>query len=143
MSDVRLDVTCEATTCRPGEVLRGSVRWTALEPPRLLVAQLVWRTEGKGDQDTAVAARQEWPAPGPAGTEEFALTVPPGPLSYHGKLISVLWVLEVATERPDSLHQTEITVSPAGAPLTFPAAGEAEEGPGGLRQWLDRLNWIG
>lgn len=138
MSDVRLNVTCEATTCRPGDMLRGSVRWTALEPPRLLVAQLVWRTEGKGDPDTAVEARQEWAGPGPAGTQEFALPVPAGPLSYHGKLISILWAVEVATERPDGLHKTEITVSPTGEPLRLLMANSPEK-PGALAQWLGRL----
>lgn len=129
MSDIRLDLelTDEAKVYRPGDVVRGIVRWSTAQSPRRLAAQLVWWTEGKGNRDSAVGVRQEWEYPSAEGEKSFELTVPAGPLTYHGRLISILWGLEVVAESPDGSTRAELTISPTGEPITPDPACDPEE----------------
>ncbi len=129
MSDIRLELQLsdETTAYRPGDVVRGTLRWSAEESPRLLAAQLVWWTEGKGNRDAAVGTRQEWEYPQAEGEYSFELTAPAGPLTYHGRLISILWAVEVVAEKPEGSARTEVTMSPTGEPITLDAADDPEE----------------
>jgi len=92
----------DKTAYLPGEVLSGEFsleRALAPEVQRLKLAVL-WRTEGKGDEASAVHHAQDVPAEpegqlDPYGTWRFQTQLPPSPLSYEGFLLKVCWCVRV------------------------------------------------
>ncbi len=80
-----------------GEKITGAVRITAKKDCdcRKLTVGLRWSAGGQGDWDSAVKEERtlfagKWQASEQA-SYPFELTVPPGPLTYHGSLFSVDW----------------------------------------------------
>ena len=87
---------------RPGETLAGrySIDCFDLHRIRAVEASVLWRTEGKGDEDMAVHdfrrrdldeelqfdLRQPVP---------FSTTLPNSPLSYEGRIVKLLWSVRV------------------------------------------------
>ncbi len=86
--------------CRPAEGnLSGRVRVDVDEPlnPRRVILRVKWYTEGRGDRDEGIHW-EEVVHQGPlVGGEEFPFEVqlPEGPLSYSGRLIKIIWAVEV------------------------------------------------
>lgn len=102
------------TTFRPGEEVRGVASWSLAAPPEKVELRLFWHTQGKGDQDVAIVETIPFDAPGQKDRREFALRLPDGPYSFSGKLISLLWSIEVVAEPGDLAGRVEIVVSPTG-----------------------------
>ncbi len=116
MSELTLHIEGDRDTFRPGEKIEGIVEVNLAERPRKLVVQLAWATEGMGDADSGVAASQEIST---TGEQPFSLQVPPGPVTYHGRTISINWKVEAYTEKPDALTTWPVVISPTGEALTL------------------------
>ena len=98
---------------KPGEVLSGSVRWNFPEPQDELELRLLWYTKGKGSEDVEVVKSEAFDNPGSSGERPFQLVLPNSPYSFSGKLISLLWVVELVAEPSgDSIHK-EIVIAPS------------------------------
>lgn len=119
MSWLSITLDGERRTYRPGERVRGTVSWMVEGAPESVAVHLVWYTEGKGDQDVGVAASAEL-QPGTEGSAEFDLEVPAGPWSFAGKLISLLWAVELAVEPEIASTRETIVVGPAGDSIRLP-----------------------
>jgi len=102
------------TAFRPGEEVRGAVSWELPDEPRSVELRLVWFTTGIGTRDVGVVARLAFEQPSASDRRDFALTLPHGPYSFSGKLISLLWALELVARDPDEVARLELTVSPTG-----------------------------
>jgi len=112
----------------PGERLAGSVRWRLPDDPASVTLRLYWRTGGKGTQDVDVVAEERFEAPGRDDRRPFDFRLPEGPYSFSGKLISLIWGLELVAEPAGAVAQTDLVVSPTGAELRI---GSPEEGTAG------------
>jgi hypothetical protein len=112
------------TTFRPGEEVRGVASWSLEEPPERVELRLFWHTQGKGDQDVEIVERVPFDAPGPQDRREFVLRLPEGPYSFSGKLISLLWSIEVVAEPGDLAGGVEIVVSPHRREVVIGKRGE-------------------
>jgi len=93
---IRLDG--DKTAYLPGEVLSGECSLDRAVAPqvRRLKVSVLWRTEGKGDEASAVHHAQDIPAEqdaqlDPYGTWRFQTQLPPSPLSYEGFLLKIGW----------------------------------------------------
>jgi hypothetical protein len=88
----------------PGERVRGVVRLVGRRAPvpPVLRVRLLWYTEGKGDQDVHTVEAQTLD---PSGRFEFQL--PASPYSFSGKLVSLIWAIEV--ENTDVHHAERAT----------------------------------
>jgi hypothetical protein len=104
------------TAYRPGEEVVGAVAWSLEEgePPVSAEVRLVWLTRGKGDVDSDVVASAELPSPGRLDRRELSLRLPEGPYSFVGRLVSLVWAVEVVVEPGGRAERTEIVVSPTG-----------------------------
>ena len=86
----------------PGELLRCQYQIDAVEPVDIqaVEASVMWRTEGKGEEDIGVH-RFDRIVPGdvPGGDlrQMFSLetTLPNSPLSYQGKIVKIRWFVRV------------------------------------------------
>lgn len=98
----------------PGEWVEGRVSWHLAEAPESIELRLLWYTRGKGDQDMAVVEAVPFAHPAAEGRETFRVHLPAGPYSFSGKLISLVWALELVAEPGARAARTEITVAPGG-----------------------------
>ena len=75
-----------------GDVVRPVAAWELTAPPAWVELTLQWRTRGRGTTDQAAAFRHRWEGGlDAAGAQAVELTMPPGPWSYDGQLVSVDW----------------------------------------------------
>lgn len=96
----------------PGEELEGTATWRLAEAPERLEVRLFWYTVGKGTQDVGLV--DTWPIepPTPEGEQAFHFRLPAGPYSFSGKLISLVWALELVAEPAGESTRVEIVVAP-------------------------------
>ena len=98
----------------PRETIHGTVRWSLDAGTRRLELSLFWHTAGKGTQDVGVIDTRQFDEPGATGSKDFSFTLPEGPYSFSGKLISLIWALELTCSPGSDTVRREITVSPTG-----------------------------
>ena len=114
MKELEIDLAGTRRVFAPGDEIRGETTWRLDSAPESLELRLFWYTEGKGDQDVAIAAREVVTSPGREGNREFELAVPAGPLTFSGKLISLVWALELVALPSGPTERVEIVVSTTG-----------------------------
>ena len=84
-----------------GATLAGEFQIDAVQPEdlRAVEVSVLWRTEGKGDEDMAVHYFQRYAAEtsGPTLHElrQFTTQLPHSPLSYDGQLLKIRWCVRV------------------------------------------------
>lgn len=113
MEWIQVETRDGATAFAPGEVVEGTASWQLETPAQSVELRLFWYTRGKGDQDVGVVATVAFPEPGLQDRRGFSFSLPVGPYSFSGKLISLLWALEVVAEPGSRAGRLEITVSPS------------------------------
>ena len=98
-----------------GERIAGLIRWSELsEPIEGTEVRLIWYTQGKGDPEVTIVEQQIFPTTLATGQSKFEFTAPDGPYSFSGKLISLIWAVEViALPRRDS-ESVNIVIAPNG-----------------------------
>ncbi len=104
----------------PNDRLRGNVEWTGLfSPPQSAELRLFHYTSGKGTRDLEIIDIREFDAPGSGDRREFEFQLPAGPPSFSGKLVSLLWALELVIEADgDELSErVELHLSPTGTEI--------------------------
>jgi hypothetical protein len=105
----------------PGEAVEGLVTWQLDQPAEAIELRLFWYTRGKGDTDAVVVDRQRLEAPKPQDRRQFRFILPEAPYSFSGKLISLIWAIEMVVEPSGLTERLEITVSPTGQEIQLSA----------------------
>ena len=100
------------TAFAPGDEIAGAVLWELDEAPRQAELRLLWFTRGKGTDDVGVVETVRFDAPQAGDTRSFSLRAPESPYSFSGKLISVIWALELVLEPGDHCERVEIVIGP-------------------------------
>lgn len=103
---------------QPGEFIGGNVTWTVEKPPRQAELRLFWQTRGKGDRDTGLAETVVFELPQPSDTRPFQFRAPDFPPSFSGRLISLVWGLELVLE-PGGSSAVELTIGAGEKELAF------------------------
>ena len=117
MSWIQIETTDGVTSFRPGDVVEGKAFWRLDPPPESVELRLFWYTEGKGDQDVGIVETIPYAGPAAEDRRSFQLRLPEGPYSFSGKLISLVWAIEVVAQPGDRVGRCEITVSPTGGEI--------------------------
>lgn len=101
----------------PGQAVTGIARWRLPQVPRRLELNLLWFTRGKGTRDSQVVDRVVIDDPPAAGQHDFSLRLPDAPYSFSGKLISLIWAVELVAKPSREHCRVEITMSPTGTEI--------------------------
>ena len=117
MSTLTLELEGGKLAYAPGEEVRGRASWALEGDPESVEVHLFWRTEGRGTTNTEIAESVRFEAPGRRDAREFRLKAPAGPYSFEGKLITILWSVEVVAEPGSEGGRQDIVVSPSGKPV--------------------------
>jgi len=104
------------------------------EPVRIIEHSLLWQTSGKGDRDFGIHffERRKFNAPKdptsldwqlPYQAYEFRAVCPPSPLTYHGHLVAIHWMVRVRvflrSGREQSFEQPFVLVPDANRGKDF------------------------
>ena len=92
--------------------MSGVVRWDFDTAPELLELRLFWYTQGKGDEDVGLVEAIPFEAPQAAAEHAFSLELPVGPYSFSGKLISIIWALELVADEGKECKRLGIVLGP-------------------------------
>ena len=112
MEWLTVEIQNGANAFLPGETVEGTVSWRLDRPAQTIELRLLWYTQGKGDQDVGVVSTVPFGNPVIQDRRPFRVSLPGGPFSFSGKLISLAWALELVVEPGSRASRTEITVSP-------------------------------
>ena len=112
MDKLSLALHEDQATFAPRETIRGTARWNLDENPHHLELSLFWYTAGKGTRDVDVIQTYRLDEPGASGSRDFSFSLPEGPYSFSGKLISLIWAIELTASPGSETTRREIAVSP-------------------------------
>jgi hypothetical protein len=98
----------------PRETIRGTAQWNLDANPRHLELSLFRYTAGKGTRDVGVVETRRFDEPGAYGEKDFSFTLPDGPYSFSGKLISLIWAIELTCSPGSETIRRGIVLSPTG-----------------------------
>lgn len=96
----------------PGETVAGEVSWLFHDMIKPLEIRLIWYTKGKGTQDVTLVEKMKIDSNTMSGQSPFSFKLPPTPYSFSGKLISVIWALELVTLGKEYKKQVQIIMGP-------------------------------
>lgn len=114
MTELKIEIDNGRTSFRSGERIAGSLTWRLNDAPKSLVLRLFWHTAGRGTQDVKVVEQVVFDNPVMAGSKPFSLQLPSGPYSFSGKLISLIWSLELIVEPAGAVDRVDLVVSSSG-----------------------------
>lgn len=114
MSELTLEIEGGRSAFVPGETIRGTAVWQLVEVVESLEVRLFWYTVGKGDRDVGGVETVRIDHPGTEGRHDFEFEAPAAPHAFSGKLISLIWAVELV-ELPDGdAAREEIVIAPTG-----------------------------
>ena len=121
----------ERTVFAPHETVRGAIEWSLNKAPCSLDLSLFWYTTGKGTRDIGVAETSRFDDPGRVGSRDFSFMLPQGPYSFSGKLVSLIWAIELTCSPGSETIRREITLSPTGQEIVLGDASSRNRFPWG------------
>jgi hypothetical protein len=115
---IQIALSRDKTEYLRGEVLSGSVTVysASLDEPRRSELSVLWYTEGIGDEDLGIVHFQllgEDATVLGTHTYPFEVTLPVVPLTYHGRLVKIHWVVRVRVQHaaaPDTVQDMPFIV---------------------------------
>jgi hypothetical protein len=119
------------TAFAPGEAIAGAASWSFDAPPDAVELRVIWYTQGKGTQDVGVVETVRYDAPGREDFREFKIRLPESPYSFSGRLVSLLWALELVAQPSGESARFEFVLGPGGKEIVLPEPPPAKSGPDG------------
>jgi hypothetical protein len=117
--ELGLFIENDRTAFKPGEDLKLSILWALPKTPESLEVSLLFFTRGKGTEDVEVVSRHPITVTAPAGESSLCIKLPVAPYSFSGKLISLLWAVELVCEPGSRSARCEFVLSPTGKELAL------------------------
>jgi len=128
MSELRIELPGGRTSFAPGEDIRGTASWWLDELSEGLEVRLFWYTAGKGERDVDIVDTVALDSNSRQGSRQFEFTAPQSPLSFSGKLISLIWAIELVTLPDGEAGRQEIVLSRTGEEIRIGSMGTSEFG---------------
>ncbi len=111
----QLDIsTNNQSSFRPGEWIEGKAIWQLDKSADWLEVRLLWFTQGKGDADISIENALRVENPSSNDSLPFRFQLPAAPYSFSGKLISLVWAIEIVAEGIKEAARFEFTLAPDG-----------------------------
>lgn len=98
----------------PGDTIHGAVLWQLNRAPRDAEVNLLWFTRGKGTVDSEIVLSLPFDQPEASDTRTFEWIAPGEPYSFSGKLIALIWAVELVLNGGKLRKRAEIVIAPRG-----------------------------
>ena len=97
----------------PEETIKFVVSWDLTNVMDLnFEIHFFWHTEGRGNEDLEIFESIPFLAPIAIGKKNFQMKAPNQPFSFSGKLISLVWKIEVVSPSTNLSTSEVIQISP-------------------------------
>jgi hypothetical protein len=120
MNQLRLGLREDRKQFRPGDELTGAAGWELDRPPEAIEVRLIWFTRGKGTEDVGVVQTVRFDQPKAAEARPFSFRLPLAPYSFSGKLISLIWALELVVLPSKQSTRIDFVVGPEAKEVVLP-----------------------
>jgi hypothetical protein len=114
------------TSFEPGAEIDLDLSWDLTAEPQSLELRIVWNTAGKGTTDLSVVQSYPIDSPAPRDAQRMTITLPASPYSFSGKLVSLIWALELVALPGMQSTRQEIIIAPAGREVVLQSVVAAE-----------------
>ena len=114
MSELRIELADNRTEFEPGDEASGRVSWRLDKPAKMLELRLFWLTRGKGTEDGGIVDCIKFEQPLPEESRTFRFQLPQAPYSFSGRLISLVWALELVSHPCKEVARQELVLAPGG-----------------------------
>ncbi|MBI5385573.1 MAG: hypothetical protein HZA90_12915 [Verrucomicrobia bacterium] len=114
MNQLRIGIREERRIFQPDDELVGAAGWELDTPPKSVEVRLLWFTRGKGTEDVGVVDTVTFENPQAAEARPFRFQLPATPYSFSGKLISLLWAVELIALPSKDSTRAEFALAPDG-----------------------------
>lgn len=132
MNELQIGTVGNQTTYRPGEEITGGAGWSLDRQPDSVEVRLFWHTDGKGTRDVGVAGTISFEHSQQKEARQFKFVAPAAPVSFSGKLISVIWSLELVALPSNDCARLDLVISPTGHEIILREADDDPESSGGI-----------
>ena len=119
MSTLRIDISGGQRSYKPGDTIRGRVTWQVGAVPQSAELRLFWYTSGKGTQDVGNVDSVTFQTPQMNDDRAFSVALPREPFSFSGKLISIVWALELIVEPGSNVARQTFVMSASGSEVVL------------------------
>lgn len=123
MNSLRIELDQNQTAYQPGQTISGTASWQHDRVPKNACVRLYWHTQGKGTEDAGVAEEFILDMPQMSDRRRFEWTLPAGPYSFSGRLISLIWGVELEVDK--EYCNTDIIVAPNGEEIVLGSSGDS------------------
>jgi hypothetical protein len=114
MNQLKIGTRENRRNFQPGEELEGAAGWELEVKPASVEARLIWFTRGKGTEDVGLVHTVCFERPQAAEARPFRFRLPEHPYSFSGKLISLIWAVELVALPGKQSARCEFVMAPAG-----------------------------
>jgi hypothetical protein len=114
MSQLAIHLDDDRTAFEPGETIPASLDWSLSDPPDAIELRVVWNTVGKGTTDIGIEHVVTIDSPNLSESRRVDVPLPHAPYSFSGKLVSLVWALELVALPSGESTRQEITIAPGG-----------------------------
>ena len=112
-----LSPTSGDSSRKPRQVLELLASWSLPAVPRSLEARLFWFTRGKGTEDVGLVSTSVLTEPRAQGERRVRFTLPDGPYSFSGRLISLVWAVDLVADT--TAARWEFVLAPEGSEIVL------------------------
>ena len=112
MNDLKICLNEESSAFEPGADANGTASWSLVNAPQKVELRLFWFTRGKGTEDVGVVKTIGFDRPLAAESRSFRFQLPGSPYSFSGKLISLIWAMELVVYPSKEVVRQEIIIAP-------------------------------
>lgn len=112
MSTLSVETADRRTAFQPGDEIDVDLQWDLDEPPQAIELRLVWNTSGKGTTEVRTVRTERIEEPSASDHVRKTLTLPIAPYSFSGKLVSIVWALELVALPQEESARLEIVIAP-------------------------------
>ena len=126
MSRLSLKLENGDTRYEPGAQLIATADWELDRPAEEIELRLSWYTRGKGGTDSGVVQAVSFDNPEAQGQKRLGIQLPDSPYSFSGKLISLVWMLELEAIPSGESDRVEITLAPGGQEIVLGTTEKSE-----------------
>lgn len=130
-------ITIDRKDLRPFESVTGRVGWSLETEPHDLELRLCWFTRGHGIEESMSIASLPL-GDSARGERAFSFELPDQPWSLNGRLVTIVWALEVVAEKSGALALEEIVVAPERRVIELPGIAESRFGDVAAK-WAKRM----
>jgi hypothetical protein len=131
-----ISFTIQRKKLLPYETVAGRVEWRLESVPRGLELRLCWFTRGRGTVEAETVAALPL-GDTKDGARDFAFVLPGEPWSTGGRLVEIVWGLEVVAKKQGGLALEELIVAPERKVRALKEVAEPRSGKA-LPRWLRR-----